>query len=718
MLLIELFSVTDLGVLLVVLLRALFFRLFLVFSSEFIAARWVRLTVVNTLKQTLFVLLALVCLPSAAFSQNPETSREGQYDLPSVVVKSNRLVDNKRQAPPSATLITRDEIQNSGYTSLAEVIQKLGFVNTRSGLVGSRDASFDIRGFGGSSPDTNVAVIVDGVRYSEKELATARISSIPLSAVEQVEIMRGGASVAYGDGASGGVIRISTVQAPANSPLSGTGTVSIGSYDSLETTLGLRGGAGSIGFTLDVTESATEGYRDRSAEDFGSVLAGLSWTGSKVMAGVKLGTESGDVQFPGSLSLAQFKVNPRQARPTLSNVGDFSFFKRDLTSVYVRSRNTPVDYGVEVSRRDQSRTFKDGNPRGQRDLVQDQVSMFVSDNMEGLGGAHQLTLGAAFEDARLDSVGLFSFGTFLAKGQQKSRAIYLSDDLAVNDILRVNLGYRLESIDQFRFDTDDSGFNVPADRETRRNIDLEAYELGFSRVLSESLTGFAKFNKGFRVPNIDENDPTSRPSPATFLNPQLSKEIEMGVRRRVGETEQVLRLFKIMLDDEIANVNFTNINLDKTQRLGIEMEHATELTDRMDLRVAYTYTDSEFRTGNLRGTRVPLVPAHRALFGLGYEISDRFDSEVLITAQSDQRLGGDLDSPNEQGKVPGYALTDLTFKYRFDRMKLIFSVNNLFDRDYFSQGFYNAFAIFSGVEPVGVYPDPGRNFKLTAQFDF
>lgn len=307
------------------LLRVLNHRLCCVPPANFFAVRWVRLTAVNTMKSTILVLFPLACAAGTAFSQTNETSGEGRNDLPSVVVKSSRLVDSKQAAPPSATLITRDEIESSGYTSLSEVIQKLGFVNTRSGLVGSRDASFDLRGFGGSSPDTNVAVIVDGVRYSEKELATARISSIPLSAVDQVEIIRGGASVAYGDGASGGVIRITTVQPQANAPLSGTGTVSVGSYDSLETTLGLRGGVGAFGFTLDVTESATEGYRDRSAEDFGSALAGLSWMGSKVLAGVKFGTESSDVQFPGSLSLAQFKANPRQAKPTASNVGDFSF---------------------------------------------------------------------------------------------------------------------------------------------------------------------------------------------------------------------------------------------------------------------------------------------------------------------------------------------------------------------------------------------------------
>lgn len=190
------------------------------------------------------------------------------------------------------------------------------------------------------------------------------------------------------------------------------------------------------------------------------------------------------------------------------------------------------------------------------------------------------------------------------------------------------------------------------------------------------------------------------------------------MRRRSGQQEQVVRLFKIWLDDEIANISFTNINLDRTQRTGIELEHSAPIGDRLALRAAYTYIDSEFRSGNLTGSRVPLVPKHRALVSLTQNLSDRAQAEVLLQGQSDQRLGGDVGGVREQGKVPGYAVADINLRYQLDRVKLVFSINNIFDRDYFSQGFYNEFAVFSGRDPIGVYPDPGRNVRVTAQFEF
>lgn len=670
-------------------------------------------------KNLVFLACALACVSSRAeqssFTHLSESDKTHSRDLPSVVVTSSRTIDTKAEAPPSATLITRDDIEKSGYNSVAELVQKLGFVNTRPGLIGRRDATFDLRGFGGSDAYTNVAVIVDGVRYSEKELATARISNIPVASIESIEIVRGGASVAYGDGASAGVIRITTIQPTGDAPPSGTATLSVGSFGTQDASVALKGGANGFGLALDATEASTDGYRERSGEDFGSAAATLSWTGQHVHTGVRFGTESSDARLPGALGLAEFNENPRQAVPTVNNRGDFSLFKRDFVTAFFRTNGLDRDYGLDLSQRDQRRSFKDGNPTGQREVIQDQFSGFVSDSLNVAGMNHRWTMGLASERAELDARSQFSFGNFAAKGTQSSYAAYLTDDVAVTDSLRVNAGYRVERFYQYRYD---SGPFAPTETSTRRDFNLEAFEFGFAKVLTEEFTAFGKYNSGYRVPNVDENDPSARPPTGTFLDPQLSKELEMGVRRRVAESEQVIRLFKIMLDDEIANINFTNINLDKTQRLGVELEHSARLIDRLDLRAAYTYTDSEFRTGNLIDTRVPLVPAHRGLLALAYDLSDKAQAELLLQAQSDQRLGGDLDEPVEKGKVPGYAVADLNFRYQLERVKLIFSVNNLFDRDYFSQAYYNAFAVFNNRPAVGVYPDPGRNFKLTAQFDF
>ena len=55
-----------------------------------------------------------------------------------------------------------------------------------------------------------MVLVLDGVRLSENELGGAALSTIPIDTVDRIEIIRGGASVLYGEGATGGVIIITT----------------------------------------------------------------------------------------------------------------------------------------------------------------------------------------------------------------------------------------------------------------------------------------------------------------------------------------------------------------------------------------------------------------------------------------------------------------------------------------------------------------------------
>jgi iron complex outermembrane receptor protein len=58
-----------------------------------------------------------------------------------------------------------------------------------------------------------MVIMVDGVRLNENELASSVLSTIPIDTVERIEIVRGGSSVLYGEGATGGVIQIVTKDA-------------------------------------------------------------------------------------------------------------------------------------------------------------------------------------------------------------------------------------------------------------------------------------------------------------------------------------------------------------------------------------------------------------------------------------------------------------------------------------------------------------------------
>jgi len=225
------------------------------------------------------------------------------------------------------------------------------------------------------------------------------------------------------------------------------------------------------------------------------------------------------------------------------------------------------------------------------------------------------------------------------------------------------------------------------------------------------------------VPNADDNEPFSRPFADKFINPQRAKEVEFGVNRTAPGNRQTVRLFFAKLKDEIIAAPFdfggfvgiANVNLDKSERLGVELEHVSDLTNDLELRAAYTYLDASIESEPLDNVRVPLVPSHRAQVGLNYDFSEDTRVDFLLSAQSDQRIGGDLTTPQGVGHIPGFAVADLAFHRTFGKAKVSLSINNLFDRSYYSQAYFN---FFGNPAPVGVYPDPERNMKLTARFDF
>jgi iron complex outermembrane receptor protein len=53
-------------------------------------------------------------------------------------------------------------------------------------------------------------VIVDGLRLSEADLGGTRMAGIPIESIERIEVLRGSGAVLYGEGATGGVIVITT----------------------------------------------------------------------------------------------------------------------------------------------------------------------------------------------------------------------------------------------------------------------------------------------------------------------------------------------------------------------------------------------------------------------------------------------------------------------------------------------------------------------------
>ncbi|MDT8287008.1 MAG: TonB-dependent receptor plug domain-containing protein [Elusimicrobiales bacterium] len=119
---------------------------------------------------------------------------------------ASRLEFAAREAPGIITVITREEILNSGARNMIDALR----------LVPGLDFGVDVESLLGAGMRGNwghegkILVLVDGQTYNERFMGTAQLERVPVEQVERVEVIRGPGSVIYGGSAGLGVIKITT----------------------------------------------------------------------------------------------------------------------------------------------------------------------------------------------------------------------------------------------------------------------------------------------------------------------------------------------------------------------------------------------------------------------------------------------------------------------------------------------------------------------------
>jgi outer membrane receptor protein involved in Fe transport len=180
-------------------------------------------------------IIALVCLsvvaaagaaprmaaaqPRAPAPADPELGREelslDQLLNPSIWVATKSEL-HAAQTPAVVTVVSADEIQARGYTSLADVLRSVpGFYDVYDGVT----HNVGIRGVNGgqNASGSGLKLMIDGqpVDYRPNSGNFFGEELIPMELVERVEIIRGPASALYGADAFLGAINVVTRSADA-----------------------------------------------------------------------------------------------------------------------------------------------------------------------------------------------------------------------------------------------------------------------------------------------------------------------------------------------------------------------------------------------------------------------------------------------------------------------------------------------------------------------
>jgi iron complex outermembrane receptor protein len=217
-------------------------------------------------------LLAGAAVGTAMVAAPAAIAQESSAELDRIEVTGSRIKRTDIEGPLPVTVITREDIERAGDLNIGDVLRYSTF-NTAGSFVASSGfaggaqggAEIDLRGLGSQ----RTLVLVDGRRIANSPglgSASQNLNTIPLAAIERVEILRDGASAVYGSDAIGGVVNIITRRDFQGLSISGTytnpkqdgGDERFGSI-----VMGLASDRGNVIVTLDHYERDIIFYRDR-----------------------------------------------------------------------------------------------------------------------------------------------------------------------------------------------------------------------------------------------------------------------------------------------------------------------------------------------------------------------------------------------------------------------------------------------------------------------
>jgi iron complex outermembrane receptor protein len=642
-----------------------------------------------------------LCFATPFAAHAEETVQAGQA-LASVVVTGSRFDADPALAPIGATIISADDIRRAGASDVNAAIRKIGGVYGRQSLDGSPDFGLDLRGFGTNSSQ-NMVIVLDGVRLSENELSNAILSTIPVDTVERIEILRGGASVLYGDGATAGVINIVT-RRPGQYTSRGSVFLEGGQFHAGEARISAAQSWN--GFAADATldHQRTDNYRDNNEFKQTHFSGGAQWFANDFdRIGFRYEGARQDMRFAGDLTEAQYHANPRQTL-TPDNNGSLD---SDRLTVFGQYRLFGHDIAADLSYRkktvESTYVFSGFPSTSTYDSKQLQFSPRVRKLGAINGMVNELVAGVDFIKWERTTASDFS----AADANQKSKALYLRDELRFDPAHegRISAGVRREIFDKDFVDpVATAGYNVVQA--------LNAWELQASYMPVSNLTVYGKLGQSYRVANADENAYT--PIFNKPLAPQQSHDAELGASYANAAQKITARVFRnnltneIFYDPTLNGGSGANTNLDPTRRQGFELDAEQRLSAAWNLNAHYQHVQAKFREGVNDGREMVLVPKNVLTARVSWTPASGQTADLGAQWVDKQRYGADFDNTCS-GEMPAYTTLDARYARKFGQWEWAVSGQNLADKHYFSQAY--------GCK-YGIYPADGRQLKLSARYEF
>ncbi len=654
-------------------------------------------------------------LPATAVKGAADASAVGSFNTQASpqLMKSNTPL---ARTPRSVTVLSRAVLDSQQVQSLSEALQNVpGVVAGQYGRRGFDDVI--IRG-----QDASNALLVDGLRTS----TTNRVAQ-QLFAMEQVEVLKGPASLEYGLVLPGGVVNMVSKR-PQADPFAAV-DLTYGSHNFKQTTFDvgtpLSGDAKAAfrlnGLAMD-TDDATDHVWFKSRHIAPSLSLDLGDdTNLTLLASHQ---EREYIRQQGLPLSGSLRSNPNGNLPRHLFIGEPGQGPYDATEdrlgyalthwlandwVY-RQNFRWQGYSLEGLAITSGALAANGRLLTRSGLQQDYRGDTLSfDNhlqkvFDGRWGEHELTTGFDYLRSRehqvtrncaVSKLDLFApvYGKPVvcpAKARTDRDSTvrmlggYVRDNVRVGEKWNLTGGLRYDTTDTYSVD------QLSGNR-TGNTADAVSGAVGAMYELYENVRPYISYSTSF-YPNSGSD------AQGRAFKPEEGRQWEAGVKfdLQQGRTLLTLALFDMrrenVLQDDPANDGFS-LAIGEQRTRGAELAITSDVTDRLSIMGGYAYTaavvtDDGGNRPSTQGEPLDNVSRHSASLHARYRFGDTPQGWTLSGG-----FKGESRKFTNGYSVPGYVVANAGLAYEIDHWRAALNLKNLFDKHYYSGGTARAVAM-------------------------
>lgn len=725
---------------------------------------------------SMVVIVAGLLASSIGQAQNQQVKDSTEAEnLDEVLVKAVRVDAN---SPITHSNLSKEEIEKRNLGQDIPILLNYlpSVVTTTDAGAGIGYTGIRIRGV--SAQSTNVTI--NGIPYSDAEsLGTFWVNLGDFaSSVENLQVQRGVGTSTNGSGAFGASINVLTDAVSREA--SGEITNSFGSFNSRKHTVKFSTGLMNDHFEIAgrLSNIASDGYIDRATTDIKSYfLQGSYVDDNRLIKAILFGGNNVTYQSWFGIDEDQLREDRRfnPAGQYTDEDGDTRFYdnevddyRQDHYQLHWNERinnrwstNVALNYTYGRGFFEQYREDDDFDTYGFEPLTVDGSLVNTTDLIRRRwldNDYYVLNANVNYKDNQMDIISGFSFSHYDGDhfgeviwarfaSQSEIRDRYYDGNGKKNDFsafakatFKIDDQFQLYGDLQLRnVNYETSGINSNL---TEFIVD-ENYlffnpKVGVTYALNDNNDFYFSYARANREPNRDDFE--SNPN----IKPEQLNDFELGWRHRDGNfrisANTYLMLYdeQLVLSGEINDVGaLLRTNSGRSYRAGIEVDAVVPVTKNFTWQPNFTLSrnknldfvrsfDGEIQ--QLGDTDIAYSPEIIATSALVFAPFKGFQASLISKYVGEQFMSN---VEAERSKLDDYFVSDLNLVYSFVPKsifkEIVFTglVNNVFDKEYVSNGYYFSFdddfsnpGTIVTQEGAGFYPQAGINFLLGATFKF